>query len=104
MDNDVLNIVTGIKEVSAGILMKDITIVKGFNQRQTEKLAQQTIRVKRGIASGNYSEKKKNYVLNELKLMTRNFVDTLIGIVTITIEKLLNALVRFLYEAVGVVV
>lgn len=104
MDDNVLNIVNGIKEVASGILEKDITIVKGFSQRQIEHLAKQTLVVKTNIANGKYSEKRMNYFLKELKLMTQNFVDSLIGIIKVTLEKLWNALVKYIYEVLGAVV
>lgn len=50
------------------------------------------------------SEKQLEFFLNELKLMAQNFVDSLIGIIKVTIEKLWNALVQFLYEVLGAVV
>ena len=104
MDENIIKIVGGIKEISSSILEKDITIVKGFSQRQIENLAKQTFVVKTNIASGKYSEKQMKYFLNELKIMTQAFVDSLIGIIKVTIEKLWNVLVRFLYEVLGAVV
>jgi hypothetical protein len=104
MDKDVLKIISGIKEIANEILEKDITIVNGFSQRQMEKLAQQTLRVKNAIATGNYSKEKIKFVSEELKRATQNFLNTLIGVVTITIEKILNAVLRFLYGVVGIVV
>ncbi|WP_310992774.1 hypothetical protein [Aequorivita marina] len=103
MDKNFTEIVGGIKEIAFGILEEDITIVKGFSQRQMDNLAKQTVIVQTNIANGKYSEKQKEFFLNELELMALNFVNTLKGVLLVTIEKLWNALVTFLYKVVGVV-
>ena len=104
MDENILNIMTGIKDVASEILEKDISVVNGFSQRQMENLAKQTFIVKTSIATGKYNEKQMKFFLSELKLMAQNFVDTLNGIIKVTLEKLWNALVRYLYEVLGAVV
>lgn len=103
MDNNFLEIVGGIKEIASGILEEDITIVRGFSERQMDLLARQTIIVQTNIAKGKYSEKQKEFFINDLEMMAVNFVSTLKGILSVTIEKLWNALVTFLHKAIGVV-
>ena len=104
MDENILNIMTGIKDVASEILEKDISVVNGFSQRQMENLAKKRFIVKTSIAAGKYNEKQMKFFLSELKLMAQNFVDTLNGILKVTLEKLWNAIVRYLYEVLGAVV
>lgn len=103
MEENVLKIIDGIKEIVSGILKEDVSIVKGFSERQLNSLALQTLLVKTNIEKGVYNEKQKEFFLNELEFMALNFVSTLQGILIVTIEKIWNALIKYLYEIVGAV-
>ncbi|MDN3724812.1 hypothetical protein QRD02_10490 [Aequorivita sp. SDUM287046] len=94
----------GIKDIASGILEKDIAVVRGFSERQVEAIAKQTVIIQKGIANGDIDEDLREFFLDGLEAMALNFVNTLKGIMMVTLEKLWNALVNFLYKAVGVVV
>lgn len=102
MADEVANLITGIKEIASNILEKDISTVRGFSERQVEAIAKQTAIIQQGIANGDIDEDLREFFLDGLEAMALNFVNTLKGILMVTLEKLLNALVDFLYKAVGV--
>ncbi|MBK5213687.1 MAG: hypothetical protein JJE55_08525 [Flavobacteriaceae bacterium] len=104
MAEDVTTIITGIKDIASGILEKDISAVRGFSERQVEAIAKQTVLIQKGVAGGDIDEELREFFLDGLEAMAHNFVNTLKGILMVTLEKLWNALVNFLYKAVGVVV
>ena len=104
MDDNVTTIITDLKNLTTEILKKDITKVRGFSERQLEAIAIQTALIQKGVANGDIDEELREFFLDGLEAMARNFVNTLKGIMMVTIEKLWNALVHFLYKAVGIVV
>ena len=104
MGENVVKIVTEIKDITSGILEKDISTVRGFSERQLEALARQTDIIQKGIANGEITDDLKEFFLDGLEAMAANFVNTLKGIMAVTLEKLWNALVNFLYKAVGAVI
>ena len=99
--SDVASIIKDIKDISTTILKKDITIVKGFSERQVEAIAKQTIIITEGVANGDIDEELKKFFFDGLKAMAENFVNTLKGILSVTLEKLYNALVDKLWSIVG---
>ena len=104
MADNVTNIINEIKDIASGILEKDISTVRGFSERQVEAIAKQTVIIQEGIANGDIDEDLREFFLDGLEAMALSFVNTLKGILMVTLEKLWNALVNFLYKAVGVVV
>lgn len=104
MNDNVVNIITEIKNIASGILEKDVSEVRGFSERQLEAIAKQTAIIQKGLENGDIDEDLREFFLDGLEAMTRNFVNTLKGILLVTIEKLWNALINFLYKAVGVVI
>lgn len=97
-------IITEIKDIASGVLQKDISTIRGFSERQVEAIAKQTVLIQKGVESGDIDEDLREFFLDGLEAMALNFVNTLKGILMVTLEKLWNALVKFLYKAVGVVV
>lgn len=104
MPDNVTTIITDIKDIASGILAKDISTIRGFSERQVEAIAKQTVLIQKGVASGDIDEDLREFFLDGLEAMALNFVNTLKGILMVTLEKLWNALVKFLYKAVGVVI
>lgn len=104
MHENVTTIITDIKDIASGILAKDISTIRGFSERQVEAIAKQTVLIQKGVASGDIDEDLLEFFLDGLEAMALNFVNTLKGILMVTLEKLWNALVKFLYKAVGAVV
>lgn len=104
MAGNVASLITEIKDITSGILEKDISTVRGFSERQLEAIAKQTVIIQKGIANGDIDEDLREFFLDGLEAMALNFVNTLKGIMIVTLEKLWNALMKFLYKAVGVVI
>lgn len=104
MPSDVPTLIAEIKDIATQVLQKDITTVRGFSERQVEAIAKQTAIIQQGIATGEIDEELREFFLDGLEAMALNFVNTLKGILMVTLEKLWNAIVEFLYKAVGVVV
>ncbi len=104
MAESVTTIITDIKDIASSILEKDISTIRGFSERQVEAIAKQTVLIQKGVENGDIDEDLREFFLDGLEAMALNFVNTLKGILMVTLEKLWNALVKFLYKAVGVVV
>ena len=104
MDTDVATIISEIKTIASGILEKDVSTVRGFSERQVEAIAKQTVIIQKGVANGDIDEDLREFFLDGLEAMALNFVNTLKGILMVTLEKLWNAIVGFLYKAVGMVI
>lgn len=101
MEENVAQIIREIKEVATTILEKDISTVKGFSERQVEALAKQTAIVQQGILNGDIDEDLREFFEQGLKDMARNFVNTLKGILSVTIEKIWNAIVEVVLKAIN---
>jgi hypothetical protein len=104
MDQNVLDIIKEIKTIASNVLEKDISTISGFSERQVEAIAKQTVTVQKGVLSGDIDEDLKQFFLDGLKDMALNFVNTLKGILSVTIEKLWNAIVSALWSAVDAAV
>lgn len=100
MNENVIQIINDIKEVASNILEKDISTVRGFSERQVEAIAKQTLIIQKGVLNGDIDEDLKEFFLNGLEAMALNFVNTLKGILSVTIEKVWNAIVDALWKAI----
>ena len=94
-------LVEDIKSSSSEILGKDITAVRGFSSRQLDGIADQTVLIASGIASGEITVATRDFFLNQLAELAHNFVNTLVGLIVATIEKLWNAIVSILWKAIS---
>ena len=104
MEQNVIQIINEIREVATTILEKDISTVNGFSERQVEALAKQTAIVQQGILNGDIDEDLQVFFEQGLKDMARNFVNTLKGILSVTIEKIWNAIVEVVLKAINTVI
>ena len=59
-----------------------------------------TALVAQGIASGQITEETRDFFLDSLEEMTRNFTNTLRGLMMVTIEKVWNAVIGVLWKAI----
>lgn len=100
MDENILNLIKEIKTVASNIIDKDIATVRGFSERQIEAIAKQTVIIQAGVLSGDIDDELKEFFLHGLEAMATNFVSTLKGILSVTIEKLWNAIVDLLWDAI----
>jgi hypothetical protein len=94
-------LVEDIKSSMSGILGKDITAVSGFSRRQLDGIADQTVLIASGIASGEITEATRDFFLDQLVELAHNFVNTLVGLIVATIEKLWNAIVSILWKTIS---
>lgn len=104
MEQNVLNLIKEIKDVATNILEKDISTVRGFSERQIEAIAKQTLIIQSGVIAGEIDDELKNFFFDGLEAMAQNFINTLKGILKVTIEKIWNAIVDLLWDTVSSVV
>jgi hypothetical protein len=97
---DVDQLMDDIKNAASEVLNKDVSQLRGFSQRQVKALAQQAALVEGGILSGQITEETRDFFLDSLEDMALNFAKTLRGLVTITIEKVWNAVVSVIWKAI----
>jgi hypothetical protein len=97
---DVGAVVDSVKTEVSGILGKDIATWRGFSERQLQALAKQAQIIAQGYASGDLDDDDVHFFLDGLEDMTENFALTLRGLVTVTVEKVWNATMKVLLDAV----
>ena len=100
-DINVDQLVGDIKKAASGVLEKDVSTLRGFSDRQVKAIAQQAKLVAAGIASGEITEMTRDFFLDGLEDLARNFANTLRGIMLVTIEKVWNAIVGVLWKAIS---
>lgn len=98
---DVGQIVNEIKTAVNDVLTADIATVRGFSERQLQAIALQTHVVATGIATKNISDELQDFFLDGLKDMVTSFTRTLRGLVAVTIEKIWNAVVGVVWNALS---
>ena len=96
MENEVTKLVGDIKKVISGIIEEDVSVIKGFSERQVKAMAEQTLKIQKGVLNGNIDEDLKNFFIEDLKRIALNFVNTLQGLIALTIEKIWNGIITFL--------
>ena len=101
MDLDVSQLIKDITDTATGIIKKDVTQLGGFSQRQVEAIAQQASLVSAGIISGQITNETKDFFLDGLKDLSRNFVNTLVGMSAVTVEKVWNGVVEVIWKAIS---
>jgi hypothetical protein len=97
---DINELMNEMKLAASNVLNKDVTTLRGFSERQVKAIAQQTALVAQGIASGQITDETRDFFLDSLEDMTRNFANTLRGLMMVTIEKVWNAVVGVLWKAI----
>lgn len=97
---DINALMNDMKAAASEVLEKDVTTLRGFSERQLKAIAQQTSLVAMGIASGQITEETRDFFLDSLEDMARNFANTLRGLMMVTIEKVWNAVVGVLWKAI----
>ena len=98
LDMDIL--VSEMKSAASLILTKDVATLKGFSERQIKNIAAQAVFVEEGIITGEITAATRDFFLDSLKDLVRNFIRTLQGLVIVTIEKLWNAIVGVIWKAI----
>ena len=101
MTFDIDKLIADIKDTSTAILQKDVETVRGFSSRQLHDIANQTALIASGIKSGQITEITRDFFLQQLVELAQNFVNTLVGLVIATIERLWNAIVSVIWSAIS---
>ena len=82
---------------TAGEIGKDsLENVEGFSKRQLEGLANHSVIIGKGVLIGDLTKEEAKTEFENLKEIAKNFANTLIGLLAVTIEKIWNAIVKIL--------
>lgn len=98
---DIGQLINDMKNAATQVLNQDIATLRGFSERQLKAIAQQAAFVEAGILTGEITDETKDFFLDSLEDMALSFVKTLRGLVTVTIEKVWNAIVGVIWKAIG---
>ncbi len=101
MNINIEELIGNMKKAAKSIIDADLESVRGFSERQLKSIAKQSALVAKGIASGEIEEDEKDFFLDTIENMVKNFANTLRGLITVTIEKLWNALVGVVWKAIS---
>lgn len=101
MNQDLSTLIAQIKDITSGILEKDVTTVRGFAANQLEAIGRQTLLLQKGVVTGEIPDNLIEFFFDGLEKMTLNFVNTLKGLLLITIEKVWNAINDFLWGIIN---
>src|SRR5687767_15404026 len=83
---DIDQLIADIKNTATDILNKDVETVRGFSNRQLSGIANQTALISMGIATGQITEATRDFFLDQLVELARNFANTLVGLTVVTIR------------------
>ncbi len=98
---DLDQLVIDMKTAASGTLNADVSMFRGFSERQLKAIAQQTALVATGIATKQITEETEQFFLDSLEDMALSFAKTLRGLLMVTIEKVWNAIVGVLWNAIS---
>lgn len=94
-------LVSDMKTAASGILNADVSTFRGFSERQLKAIAQQAELVATGIATKQITQETEQFFLDNLEDMVLSFAKTLRGLLIVTIEKVWNAIVGVLWNAIS---
>ncbi|MCO1335143.1 hypothetical protein MO867_12455 [Microbulbifer sp. OS29] len=100
MSIDTDQLIANIKDAASSVISHDIAGIRGFSDRQLSALALQAKLISQAILSGEISGELRDYFLDSLEDMARNFANTLRGLMTVTIEKIWNAVVGVIWGTI----
>jgi hypothetical protein len=101
MSIDIEQLLTNMKNAASEVINQDITVLRGFSERQLKALAKHTELIAKGVVSGDIDEDLRDFFLDSLEDMALNFAKTLRGLLMATIEKVWNAIVGVLWAAIS---
>ncbi|QDQ28861.1 hypothetical protein FNU76_22305 [Chitinimonas arctica] len=99
---DLDQLVSDITDAASAVINTDVSTLRGFSGRQVQAIAQQSVMVAAGIASGQITADTRDYFLDGLEDMALNFAKTLRGLLMVTVEKVWNAVVGVIWNAISV--
>jgi len=98
---------TDIVSKASAVLKTDVTTIQGFAQQQIEAIAQQADVVATGIADNAADPNQgirpalQGYFLDNLEQMIESFAETLVGILRVVLEQMINAVVGVIWGAIN---
>ncbi|MCB1910078.1 MAG: hypothetical protein KDH15_22165 [Rhodocyclaceae bacterium] len=98
---DIDQLVSDMKTAASGVLNADVSTFRGFSERQLKAIAQQAALVATGIETRQITEETEQFFLDSLEDMALSFAKTLRGLLMVTIEKVWNAIVGVLWNAIS---
>lgn len=101
MSIDINQLMADMKEAASKVINQDVTVLRGFSERQLKALAKQAELIAKGVVTGDIDEDLRDFFLDSLENMALNFAKTLRGLLMVTIEKVWNALVGILWGAIS---
>lgn len=99
-DLDINKLIADIGVAAKDILKRDLKSIQGFSQTQLRDLAGFSASIAVSLATGDVSEQAHKFFVKTLKEMTEHFVEVLQGLIAITIEKLINAIINVAVKAI----
>ncbi len=101
MSLDTAQLLLDLQNAASTSLQADVTTFQGFTQQQLQGIADQSKLVAEGILTGEITEATRDFFLQGLKDLTINFAKTLMGLATVSIEKVWNAMVKVVWAALS---
>lgn len=98
---DIDQLVSDMKTAASGVLKADVSMLRGFSERQLKAIAQQAALVSTGIATKQITEETEQFFLDGLEDMALSFAKTLRGLIMVTVEKVWNAIVGVIWSAIS---
>lgn len=98
---DIQALVDDMKDAASGVLKQDVTSLRGFSERQLKAIAQQAKLIAAGIARNEITSETRDFFLDSLEDMALSFARTLRGLLMVTIEKVWNAVVGVIWDAIS---
>jgi len=98
---DLDQLVLDMEAAATSVLQTDVSSLRGFSRRQMTAIAKQAGLIATGITTGQITEETQEYFLDNLEDMALSFAKTLRGLISVTIEKVWNAIVAVLWDAIS---
>lgn len=98
---DADELIAAMKAAVSGIAKKDFPALTDFAQRQMKALAEQAVWIGEATLQGEFTDKPglRDHFLKTLDQMTKNLAAVLTGLVALSVEKIWNALVGVIWNA-----
>ncbi len=96
------SIVDKLISAASKIVKGDITVIRGYSERQMKMMATHARWIAEAEAQGEFANdpKLRGWFLTNLDDMARDFANSLRGLLAITIEKVWNALIDVLWGVI----
>lgn len=101
MSIDIEQLMIDMKNAASQVVNQDVTVLRGYSERQLKALAKQAELIAAGVVSGDIDDDLRDFFLDSLEDMALNFAKTLRGLLMVTIEKVWNAVVGVLLGAIS---